>query len=706
VGLYIPAEFSGSHFYTFAQNLKNMKKHLPLLVLITLLTFKLKSQCTFGSFPPSYTLNAGWTNGAWLAQTYSLASTATLTGFGLNSAAGSGVAFRMAMYTDASGTPGTLVSASNQSTMALGPNIQSIPAYTVIPAGNYWLVAIYNGPGPTTYSNGGTPIMFQAGALSTPPANSSTWTIGSSYLIDYWAVINSPTVSISGSTLACIGTTVTLTASGAVSSYTWSNGAISNTISVSPNTNTIYTVAGIGTNGCPGSSTQSLTSHVSPILNITGNNNVCVGSSLTQTVSGATSYTWSNGANTNTLLLSPVTNTVYTVTGSDAAGCTGSASVGLTVNPLPILAITGTHTLCIGSSLTQTVSGATSYTWSNGANTNTLLLSPLSNTVYTVTGSSIAGCTGSASVALTVNPLPTLAITGTHALCIGSSLTQTVSGATSYTWSNGANTSTLLLSPVSNTVYTVTGSDAVGCTGSASVALTVNPLPTLAITGAHTLCIGFTLTQTVTGANNYVWNTGATTNTISLVPLSSTLTVVSGTNANGCVGSSSTAVVVSPLPVLAITSSNTLICAGEEASLTVSGVTSNTWNTGANAITLTATPTITTVYKTIGTSSLGCVNSATFSQVVDLCTSVAKNQVDKIKISFAPNPSHGVFEVRLNSLTGNTTLEIYSFEGRFLAGRTLLDETTTVDLSSYSNGLYYVIVRSQNNQSVTKLIKE
>ncbi len=540
-----------------------MKKILLFTVLVTFISFQTKSQCTFGSFPPSYTVNPGWTNGAWLAQKYNLASSATLTGLGLNSAANSGISFRMALYTDASNTPGNVVSVSNQGTMALGPNVLSLSAYTVIPAGNYWIVAIYGGSGPTTYSPGGSPIMYQAGSLSTPPANNSAWTTSSNYLIDYWAVINSPTVTISGSTLACIGATVTLTAGGA-SSYTWSNGTISNSLGVSPTTNTVYTVVGTGTNGCPGIASKSLTSHVSPTVNISGINTICAGSSLSQTVTGATTYTWNTGANTTTVLLSPPTNTVYTVTGSDAVGCTGSATVAVTVNPLPILSITGNTSVCVGSSLTQTVTGATTYTWNTGANTNTLLLSPTGNTVSSV----------------------------------------------------------------------------------------------------------------------------------------------NGTNANGCIGSYSRAISVNALPVLAVTSSNTLICAGETASLTVSGVTSCTWNSGATGLSFTSSPTLTTTYTLSGTDQNGCNNTASFTQSVNTCTGIQESHSESVGITIFPNPGNGIFTLNTRLSAGILNVEIFNSVGVLVQTENVELNTGKIDLSNYPDGLYYVIIRSGQDQSVIKLIKE
>ncbi len=541
-----------------------MKKILFALVLIHFVTFKNQAQCSFGNFPPSYTVNPGWTNGAWLAQKYTLASTATLSGLGLNAGAGAGsIPYRMALYTDVSNAPGNLVAASNQGTISVGLNMVGIGAYTVIPAGSYWIMANYGGSGPTTYSPGGNAIRFLASSLSSLPANGSTWNTGSPYFIDYWAVINSPTVTVSGPTLACLGTTVSLNAGGAVS-YTWNTGAFSSSLSVSPTTNTVYTVYGSGATGCIGIASQSLTSHVSPNVTISGTNTVCAGSTLSQTVTGASSYTWSTGANTNTVLLSPTSNTVYTVTGSDAVGCTGTATTSITVNPLPVLTVTG-------------------------------------NT----------------------------------AICIGASINATVSGASTYTWSTGANTTTLQTSPVTNTSYAVSGTDGNACTGSATLSIQVNALPSLTVN-----------------------------------------------------------------------SSQPSLCVNETASLSVTGVTTCTWSTGANGLILAVNPTVSTIYTVSGTDANGCVNTANITQEVNLCTGISHEQTNLFSAVISPNPGTGFFTLNTNSSGKVLDLEIYNSTGILIKKDPDFSGNSIIDLSAQAKGLYYVVVRTNGNQFVVKLIKE
>ena len=170
-----------------------MKKILFLTLLLSIFSATTNAQCSFGSFPPAYSQNLGWTNGAWIAKRVSLSSTATLTGLGLNSAANSLIQFRMAIYTDAGSAPGNLVASCNSGTIVSGQNTLSVIASTVINSGNYWIVAIFNASGPVTTSVvRSSTICTQAGGLATLPANNSSWNQTINDDVDYCAVINTP----------------------------------------------------------------------------------------------------------------------------------------------------------------------------------------------------------------------------------------------------------------------------------------------------------------------------------------------------------------------------------------------------------------------------------------------------------------------------------------------------------------------------------
>ena len=405
-----------------------------------------------------------------------------------------------------------------------------------------------------------------------------------------------PTVSIaaSNSTL-CSGQTTTLTAATA-NSYGWSTGASGNTINLTPLTNTVVTVTGTNTAGnCTATAQYSITVNPTPTVAITASSGtLCSGQTTTLTAATANIYDWSTGAVGNNITLTPLTNTVVTVTGTNTAGnCTTTAQYSITVNPTPTVAITASSgTLCSGQTTTLTAATANSYGWSTGATGNTINITPLTNTVVTVTGTNTVGnCTALAQYSITVNPTPTVAITASSGtLCAGQTTTLTAATANSYGWSTGATGNIINITPLTNTVVTVTGTNAAGaCTATAQYSVHVNPLPSIATTTVTNVsCYGLnngsatftTSAATYTLAGNNVVGTSAT----GLAPGSYTYTV---TDSNGCNNAVSLSITqpASLTSVAAITTSNTSCStANGTASVTIAGGTPGytvNWDHGA-----------------------------------------------------------------------------------------------------------------------------
>ena len=456
----------------------------------------------------------------------------------------------------------------------------------------------------TTYSLNGT---SSAGCINAAPAVLSV-------------TVNAlPVISITGTNAICTGASASLTANGA-STYTWNTGSNATGISVSPTVTTTYSVSGTSSAGCIGSSPAltSITVHALPMIAITGANTVCAGSSVGLTASGASTYTWNTTANTASITVTPSATTGYSVSGTSSNGClSGSSAVTtVSVSSLPLISMTGTNTICTGASTSLTASGASTYTWSTGSNATGISVSPTVTTTYSLNGTSSAGCINAAPAILsvTVNALPVISITGTNAICTGASASLTANGASTYTWNTGSNASGISVSPTVTTTYSVSGTSSVGCVSSGMVVktLTVHALPTIAITGANTVCAGSSLTLTAAGASTYTWNTGANTAIINITPSVVTGYSVSGTSVNGCLSSSSavTTVSVFSLPLVSITGTNAM-CAGSSASITAAGAHTYTWNTGSNATGITVAPATNTVYSVSGTNSLGCVSATT-----------------------------------------------------------------------------------------------
>lgn len=361
-------------------------------------------------------------------------------------------------------------------------------------------------------------------------------------------IVNSLTISIlPNTTTVCAGTTTTLTASGA-SSFTWNPGGVASpTLAVTPYSSGIYTVTG-SSGACTATQTVAVFVNAVPLISAAANpSSICTGgASSLLSASGAASYTWSANAGsvtTQTAVVNPPSSTVYTVTGSNGT-CTSVKTV--TVNIIPTLSIAVSANpagVCPGGTSTLTAtSGAASYTWSanaGNANTPSTVVSPTVNTTYTVTGSS-GQCVSSQVITVSILPSITLTVSpNPPSVCASSSSTLTANGASTYTWSanaGGATTQSVVVTPLVNTVYTVSASSG-GCNATQTVAITVNPLPTVSITppaGVTTVVCTGTPYQFIGNANPgpilwYSWHSS------SLVPGIASINIANGScgNCNG-----------------------------------------------------------------------------------------------------------------------------------------------------------------------------
>jgi hypothetical protein len=318
---------------------------------------------------------------------------------------------------------------------------------------------------------------------------------------------------------------------------------------------------------------------------------------------GFSQYAWSNGATTQSI--STTQGGAYTVTVTNANGCTNTATATLTVNPPPVIALTPAAPVCQGSSTGLDAGpGFTHYLWDTGATTQTLSVNQAGN--YTVTVTDVHNCIAQASTQATIYPLPTVNITGTTSFCQGSvSPVSATAGFASYHWSSGSTTASLTAQQSGN--YTVTATDAHGCSATASVGVTVNPQPTVSISGPASFCQGSALPLTATGGATYHWSDGSSGS--SFTPMQSGNYTVTATSANGCTNTATTTVEVYPLPAVQITGILN-VCQGNPAQLNASpGLASYHWTNGATTQTLTVSQS--GAYTVTVTDTHGCSNQTT-----------------------------------------------------------------------------------------------
>jgi hypothetical protein len=562
--------------------------------------------------------------------------------------------------------------------------------------------------GPTSFSS---PITLRFYAWNAE-ASGGTFSIDN---VVFNGSVSCPTpsiTSISSNGPICANQNLELsaTASGdGTLTYTWTgNGTISDASAL---TTTVTNASGDYT-----LSASNYCSTVSSVINPTVNaipvvqvnsTAICNGGTATLTATGADTYTWSTGANTDAISDNPVTETTYTVTGTSSAGCVAASFATATISIISTPTITvNSPSICAGATATLTAGGASTYSWSTNQNSATINVSPSADESYTVTAS-VAGCSGTFSniANVTVNALPTVSISTANAICAGESATLTANGAATYTWSAGTQTLTsIVVTPTTTSNYTVNAQSAEGCSNSASISVTVNPLPVLNSTN-QTICLGETATLNVTGAQTYTWTTtpSVSGDTYTITPDASGTTVytVVGTSSLSCSNSRTVSINTRALPNISANATSTSICSGESVTLfgIGGGLTTYTWTGGVSNGTA-FQPTATETYTVSSTGAFNpCVNSDEITIVVNACTGIEEIENNSSAVIINPNPNNGVFSI--NSKISNYVITIIDVTGREVFKQTSQNENSQINVSDLQNGVYYIQI-SNNKQQVTQ----
>ena len=480
------------------------------------------------------------------------------------------------------------------------------------------------GGSPVTISNSSTTIVSPGATSSYTVAgtNGSLCVLSAVITVSVDQVVPTLSLTASSNTL-CRGVQASFTVTGATS-YTWSTGSNSPTVSITPAFSTAYSV--IGKNACGVSAGFSLNVNPSPTVSAVASTgtltassiSLCSGEAATLTASGADTYSWTGGVPNNVTFFPPISS-YYTVVGTNTTGCYATATVALNVVTTPTAPIFATTpSICAGSSATLSSFGYGTYTWFPvNSNTTFIVVSPTVTSTYTLVKTNF-NCTDTKTFVLTVYDLPQITALATPSqVCIGNSAVLSASGASSYTWQPGLLSGAMVtVSPVSNTDYTLTAFDGT-CSSVTHVSVSTIPGPTIMISSSSSsICAGQSATLSASGGSIYLWSPGNYT-TASIIVSPSVSTQFS---LNGNLGSCSMDVVsnmsVSPVPTLIVLASKNTICSSETATLYVAGANTYSWSNGVVASSSTVNPLVASVYSVTGFYNSGCSSTRTIGIAV------------------------------------------------------------------------------------------
>ncbi len=336
-----------------------------------------------------------------------------------------------------------------------------------------------------------------------------------------------------------------------------------------------YKVVVKDNNDCFDSTSFTINDGIPPVADAGPNESICSGDTTELKATGGCSYLWSTGDGTDTVIVSPGSNTTYTVTVTDTKGCTDTDNMTITVNSLPSASIIpDPASTCVNDTLNldgNPSGGAgawNTHSWTgdigqlSATNVQTPKFSPQSsgnyNLTYTVRDNN--GCTATDDINIDVENSPTADAGTGGSECDQDFVLNASPSIGTGTWTKTAGSGNADFSPNANSPDATVTVDVYGtytfqweennngCTDAATVNVNFYEQPVADAGDPDTICAGDNITLTADGGDNYEWINGPNDPMYDISPDITTVYMVIAYKTNGCSDTSSVEITVNPLP--------------------------------------------------------------------------------------------------------------------------------------------------------------
>lgn len=407
----------------------------------------------------------------------------------------------------------------------------------------------------------------------------------------------------------CMDGSTVLDAGSGYSSYLWSNNSPNQTITIDGSTTGVgtfdYSVIVTNAEGCTASDTVSVIVNANPIVDLGKDDTICADGSLTLDAGANYSgYLWNDGSTDQTLIVDANNSVLglnnYSVTVTDANGCTGSDDINVLVNPNPVVSIGADQTACEDGSVTfDAGSGYSNYLWSDNTTGQSITVNGNSTGAgtftYWVKVTDGNGCEAMDSANVTFFANPVVDLGADQQFCEGlTTLLDAGAGFTSYLWNDFTTGQTLFVdgavTGAGTFTYSVQVTDANGCIGNDEIDVTFFANPIVDLGGPQSVCADAFITLDAGAGFSYAWSDGSNTQTITLdgsVLGAGTYTYsVTVTDNNGCTATDQADITFYQMPTVNLGADQTA-CADAVVQLDAgTGFNSYLWSNTANGQTL------------------------------------------------------------------------------------------------------------------------